>query len=47
MSAKPGETVEQITVPLGDPDTLESAGKQLGAVSLHLEDYACQLGLSP
>jgi HNH/ENDO VII superfamily nuclease/type VII secretion system ESX-1 substrate len=47
MSAKPGQTVEQITVPLGDPDTLEAAGKQLGAVSLHLEDYAGQLGLSP
>jgi exonuclease VII small subunit len=47
MTARPGESVEQITVPLGDRDALEAGGKQLSVVSLHFEDYACQLGLSP
>jgi hypothetical protein len=40
---RPGESVEGITVPLGDPDALTAGGKQLAAVSSQLEASASQI----
>jgi hypothetical protein len=47
MSARPGETVEQITVPLGDPDTLVTAGRQLESAGLELQLAAAQTARTP
>jgi A nuclease of the HNH/ENDO VII superfamily with conserved WHH len=44
---RPGESVEGITVPLGDPDVLNAAGRQLSAVSSQLEAAAGQVAAMP
>jgi hypothetical protein len=47
MSARPGDSAEGITVPLGDPDTLTAAGRQLQGVSTHLETISVQVASAP
>jgi hypothetical protein len=47
MSARPGESVEGITVPKGDPDALLSAGHQLAAVGVDLGQQAQQVAKAP
>ena len=47
MSARPGETVEQITVPEGDPDTLLGAGRQLESAGFELQLAATQVARTP
>jgi hypothetical protein len=47
MSARPGETVEGITVPKGDPDALLSAGRQLEGVGVDLGQQAQQVAKAP
>lgn len=44
---RPGDTVEQITVPLGDPDALTAAASSLKGVSAQLQDASGQVGTSP
>jgi HNH/ENDO VII superfamily nuclease len=44
---KPGESVEGITVPLGDPDALLSAGRQLEGVGMQLETTSSQIARMP
>jgi exonuclease VII small subunit len=43
VSARPGQTVEGITVPLGDPDALQAAGKQLEGVAVQLQSSSSGL----
>jgi hypothetical protein len=43
---RPGETVERITVPLGDPDALLAAPARSG-VAAQLHDASGQVGASP
>jgi hypothetical protein len=47
MSSRPGETVEGITVPKGDPAVLESAGSNLKTVGLDLGEQAQQVAKAP
>ena len=47
MSARPGETVEGITVPLGDPDALLAAGRQLESAGFELQLAAAQIARTP
>ena len=44
---RPGESVEGIEVPLGDPDALAAAGKQLAAVSAQLDASASRIAAMP
>ena len=44
---RPGETVEQITVPLGDPDALQAAAGSLTGVAAQLHDASSQVSASP
>lgn len=44
---RPGETVEQITVPRGDPDALAAAAGSLRGVAAQLQDASGQVGASP
>jgi A nuclease of the HNH/ENDO VII superfamily with conserved WHH len=44
---RPGQTVEQITVPLGDPDALVAAAGSLKGVAAQLQDASSQVGASP
>jgi hypothetical protein len=44
---RPGESVEGITVPLGNPDALYSAGSQLTGVSSQLQESASQVAGMP
>ena len=44
---KPGESVEGITVPEGDPDALLASGKQLQGVGTQLESAASQIAGMP
>ena len=44
---RPGDTVEEITVPLGDPDALVAAASSLKGVSAQLQDASGQVGASP
>jgi hypothetical protein len=47
MSARPGESVEGITVPQGDPAALLTAGRQLEAVGVDLGQQANQIDRAP
>ncbi len=47
MSAQPGESVEGITVPKGDPGALLTAGRQLEAVGVDLGQQAQQVAKAP
>ena len=44
---QPGESVEGITVPLGDPDALLAAGKQLEGIGMGLEATSSQIARMP
>jgi hypothetical protein len=44
---RPGDTVEEITVPLGNPDALVAAAGSLKGVSAQLQDASTQVGASP
>ena len=44
---RPGDSVEGITVPLGDPDALTAAGKQLEGVAAQLEGSSSQIAGMP
>jgi hypothetical protein len=47
MSARPGESVEGITVPKGDPAALLGAGRQLEGVGVDLSQQATQVAKAP
>src|SRR4051812_3359828 len=47
MSARPGQSVEGITVPKGDLDALRSAGGRLSAVGVDLGHQADQVAKAP
>jgi hypothetical protein len=44
---QPGDSAEGITVPLGDPDALLSAGRQLQGVGMQLETTSSQIARMP
>jgi hypothetical protein len=47
MSTQPGESVEGITVPKGDPDVLQGAGRKLEGVGVELGQQAQQVAKAP